>query len=283
MRTTPDSPTLRRPGLSALLLLFFVSGGCAGGGGGAHVAPSATRTPENLWEALREPRPEPLPDAPRVTVSEILLLDDPWGLETPIPTALGIQELVSAGLLRRRDVEFVERRRFSHAAELERQGRPRPRGAPPVGTSPGAEMALAGSWAPSGPDSAYLDCRLTDPETGRVLYTFRQATTPSADPTALARSITAGILRTLEEAGRLPTWSDPLPGTTPERFSPSRVGLVAVAAFFRGVAAEDRYNWEGARAGYQEALDLTGAEFPEARAALARVARLRAGGTLGEG
>ena len=51
-------------------------------------------------------------------------------------------------------------------------------------------------------------------------------------------------------------------------------------AFFAGLASEEVWDWEGARAGYQaaEALD---AGFFEANVALARAARLRSGGTLG--
>ena len=41
----------------------------------------------------------PLAGATTVAVSELLLLEDrPWGLDAPIPTALGLSELVSAGL-----------------------------------------------------------------------------------------------------------------------------------------------------------------------------------------
>ena len=81
------------------------------------------------------------------------------------------------------DVEFVERRRFSQAADMERRGQARPVGAPPVGVSPGAELVLAGSWAPASADSAYLDFRLTRAETGEVVTTFRRSTPISADPT----------------------------------------------------------------------------------------------------
>jgi len=278
----PASLRLSSWGVLSILALPFLSG-CAGGGttSGPVVAP--TRTAESVWEALNQPRPEPLPGATRISVSEVILLGDPWGIEGAVPAALGIQELVSAGLLRRRDVVFVERRRFSEAAEMERRGQTRPRGSPPVGVSPGAELVLAGSWAQASADSAYLDFRLTRAETGEVVTTFRRSTPIGADPTALARSITAGLLKALDEMGRLPAWKDPIPDGTPEAYQASGVSLGAVAAFFAGIAAEDRYDWEGAREAYQSAVDQGGSGFLEADAALFRIARLRSGGTLGLG
>jgi hypothetical protein len=54
-----------------------------------------------------------------------------------------------------------------------------------------------------------------------------------------------------------------------------------VEAFARGVAAEDVFDWEAARRAYQRARQLGGQGFFEPDVALARVARLRAGGTLG--
>jgi hypothetical protein len=240
-------------------------------------------TPENVWESLHQPRPEPLQGAAAVSVSEILLLGDPWELHAPIPTSIGIQELVGAELLRRRDVNYVERRRFAAAAERERRGERRPRGAPPVGISPGVDFLLMGSWAPSGADSASLDFRLTDPESGVVVETFRSSVPQGADPTSLSRAITAGLLATLEELGRLPGWEDPVPGAAPRSYTDAGIPLTAAEAFFRGVAAEDRYDWEGARRAYQEAMALGGDGFFEPQVALARVARLRAGGSLGVG
>jgi hypothetical protein len=47
-----------------------------------------------------------------------------------------------------------------------------------------------------------------------------------------------------------------------------------------GLEAEERWDWEGARRGYQAAL-AAAPGFLEAEAALARAARLRNGGTLG--
>lgn len=269
-------------GALALLTLPLLQA-CAGGGTTATPTISAPTTPESVWDALNQPRPEPLPDAVRITVSEILLLNDPWGIESPVAAALGIQELISAGLIRRQDVEFVERRRFSQAAEMERRGQSRPRGAPEVGVSPGAELVLMGSWAAASADSAYLDFRLTRAETGEVVTAFRRSTPIEADPTALARRVIAGLLDALEEMGSLPAWKDPSPHWAPEGYHESGISLSAVAAFFSGVAEEDRYDWESARAAYQEALDEGGSGFPEAGVALARVARLRSGGTLGSG
>jgi hypothetical protein len=47
------------------------------------------------------------------------------------------------------------------------------------------------------------------------------------------------------------------------------------------VEAEDWFDWEAARRAYQGAMEIAGTAFFEPDVALARLARLRAGGTLG--
>ena len=256
-----------------------VTTACAGGS-----LPS--RTPiasESQWRALHRPRVERLATAPRVTVSEMILLADAWSIDGGVPSALGLQELISAGLLRRADVDFVERRRYSEAVERRRLGRPRRRNAPPIGTSPGAEFILTGSWIPTG-DSASLDLRLVRAESGETAGSWRAMTPRQADATSVARLAVSSTLMKLREWGLLPPWTDTrADDLTPisDTYVPSTVSPEAVAAFVAGVAAEDRYDWEGARRGYQAALESAGPSFVEADEALARVARLRAGGTLG--
>lgn len=147
-------------------------------------------------------------------------------------------------------------------------------------------MILSGTWSPVGPDSAYLDLRLADAQTGRVISSWRTATPRSADPTALARTAVGGLLAELDEAGRKPAWSDPLESSdfpvAPEAYEDTEIGPAATAAFLRGLAAEDRYDWESARIAYRRALQEADGSFFEAEEALARTARLRAGGTLGD-
>lgn len=272
--------TARHRGLG-IVLSGMVVAACTGAPGPSAAASVAS---EAVWRRLERPRAARLADAPRVTVSEIVLLSDPWGIDAPLDPAIGLQELISAGLLRRADVDFVERRRYAAAVDRERDGLPRRPNAPAIGVSPGAEMMLTGSWIATG-DSAALDLRLADVESGRVRVAWRSSTPASADPTAVARLAVGGLLATLRELDRLPSWNDPLErtsgGIAPPTYVPAAVGLDAVAAFMRGVAAEDRYDWEAARRGYQRALELAGPAFVEADVALARVARLRAGGTLG--
>lgn len=263
-----------------MLTVASVAAGCVGGGPSAGPAPAADIS-EAEWRALATPRPEPLPGSARVTVSELRLTNpDAWGLTASVDVPLGLSELVVAGLLRRRDVHFVERRRFSVAAERERRGLPRPSGAPPAGVSPGAELVLSGTWATLGLDSAYLDMRLTDVQTGDVVTTWRTATANDADPIGLARTVVGGLLVALEEMGRRPEWTDPLSGAAPTGYMATSVPPEAVEAFLRGLAAEEEWNWAGAFRGYSAAA-AHGAFF-EAEVALARAARLRMGGTLGE-
>ena len=78
----------------------------------------------------RGSRVAPMTGAVRISVGEIVLIDqDPWGLDATVGSAMGLSELVAAGLLRRPDVHFVEQRRFAAAAEAERR-REHPPGAP---------------------------------------------------------------------------------------------------------------------------------------------------------
>ncbi|MFP3947976.1 MAG: hypothetical protein ACLFWG_04540 [Longimicrobiales bacterium] len=253
---------------------------CAGPGGGPETGGSPAD--EAVWGSLERERPSPLPGAPRIAVSGIV----PLGSDLGDDVTVGLQELVSLGLMRRRDVQFVERRRFGPAAELERRGVERAPEAPPVGTSPGAEMVLSGTWAPVAPDTAYLDLRLADAETGRVISSWRTATPRGTDPTSLARTAVGGLLAELDEMGRKPAWNDPLSSSdlpvAPTSYGNAEIGPAATAAFLRGLAAEDRHDWESARLGYQRALQEADGPFFEAEEALARTARLRAGGSLGE-
>lgn len=272
--------------LAAAATLGPLLAACAGGPSPGESAAEGTAD-ESVWEALREPRPEPLEGTARVTVSEFLVVQSTnWGLGSgEVGPGLTLSELVAADLLRRRDVHFVERRRFSRAADRVRRGLPRPSGAPPVGSSPGAELILAGSWAPSDSASAVLSLRLTRAETGDVIRSWRVETPPEADPTSLARAVAGSLLRELEAMDRRPGWDDPLEDrgvvAAPSGYRDTGIPVGAAVAFARGLAAEETYDWEEARVAYQSALEAGGQDFFEARVALARIARLRAGGTLG--
>ena len=263
------------PKWSLLIPLLATLSGCA-----AAAPAAAPRTSEDGWSRLATPRIRPLAGAPRIAVGEINLTSAGWGAATPVPPSLAVQELVAAGLLRRADVHFVERRRFAAAAERERRGLPAPPGAPPLGTTPGAELVLMGSSLALG-DSAYLDLRLVDPETGETRAAWRIAAAGTADPPSLARLVTGSLLANLARLERLPRWEDPVAGAAPMRFTASGVPEAGWRAFLAGVSAEDRYDWNAARAAYERALRAAGSAFFEAEAALARAARLRAGGTLG--
>ena len=105
---------------SALVAALMLSA-CSGGSGPA-ATPAPADASEAEWQALATPRPESLAGAARVSVSEITLLGDPWDLEGATDISLGISELIVTGLLRRADVNLVERRRFAAAAEAERRG-----------------------------------------------------------------------------------------------------------------------------------------------------------------
>lgn len=274
-------PTPRNFAPTALATILAFSA-CSGGGGPAATAnPTPANASEAEWQALAAPRPDPLPGAARVSVAEITLLGNTWGLQSSVDLSLGVSELIVTGLLRRADVELVERRRFAVAAEAERRGLARAAGAPSAGISPGAEFVLSGTWASVGLDSAYLDLHLTDAEGGGVVTSWRTATANDADPAGLTRTIVGSLLGALEDMGRRPAWNDPEGDTAPASYRATAISSRAVEAFLRGLAAEEAWKWEAARRGYQAALAEGGDTFVEAASALARTARLRNGGTLG--
>lgn len=257
--------------------------GSVGCGGGVPGGISPEGGSEAAWASWNRPRPTPLPGAVRISVGEVALESDPWQMGSPGAAALALQELISAGLLRRRDVHFVERRRFAAAAERERQGLPAPPGAPPVGTSPSAEIVLQGAWTRLPQLGEFFEGRLVETASGKLLRGFRIAIPSGTDPVALGRTVVGRILEFLEETNRLPSWDDPLASSAPRELRPSGIDPRAVGPFLEGVLAEDRYDWEGAFRGYQGALREGGPEFFEAETALTRAARLRAGGSLGVG
>jgi len=236
---------------------------------------------ESEWRALASPRPEPLPGAVRLAFAGIELPDaPPSGRATPVSSALGLSELVVAGLLRRRDVEFVERRRFAVAVEAEQSGLIRPSGAPPAGVSRGAELIATAALLPLPGGQAAVEVRLTGLQTGVVAGAGRQLIPADAEQLGTARAIVATILSVLDEMGRRPAWADPVPGAAPGAYRPTGIPESAVTGFLTGLAAEERWNWELARRSYQAASETEG--FFEPATALARTARLRSGGTLGE-
>jgi hypothetical protein len=267
---------LRRATRAAWAALLLAA--CGGGPGPDATPTSAT---ESEWRALATTRPTPLPGAARLGLAEVELLGQPaWPSGSRVSARLGVTELVAAGLLRRADVRFVERRRFAAAADAERAGAARPPGAPAAGVSPGAELTATVTWVALGTGGASLEVRLSETATGRVAGTSRAVVPVDAEPIALARAAVATILATLRELGRLPTWNDPVAGAAPAAYVASGVPPAALADFVGGLAAEEAWRWESARVGYQAAARAPG--FFEAEAALARTARLRLGGTLGE-
>jgi hypothetical protein len=135
-------------------------------------------------------------------------------------------------------------------------------------------------WLPLAGEQSSLEVRLADAATGAVRGTRRVLLPGNADPVGLARQAVSGILAALRAIDRLPAWTDPDAAAAPLAFTPSGVPVRAVEDFLAGLAAEEVWAWERAREAYQSAAGSVG--FAEAGAALARTARLRLGGTLGE-
>lgn len=251
--------------------------GCAGGNTGTGTA-AAT---EAEWRIFATPRPTPLPEAARVSITDVQLLGAlPWDSSAvQLSPELAIEELVVAGLLRRRDVLLVERRRFAQAVARERSGGERPRGAPAAGVSPGAEYLATATWIGLALPRSTVELRLTNALTGSVVTSFRVAVEGEVGALPLARSIVNALMGALDRVDRRPAWEDPLAdadGTT----SGFDVSDAMVLSFMRGIVAENTWDWDEARRRYQVAAG--DARFHEASVALARAARLRLGGTLGE-
>jgi hypothetical protein len=270
----------RRFPVSAVLALLLAA--CGGGAGAPTAAVAPPETSEAAWKSLATPRPDALDGAARVSVGQVDLIGPDGGaLGATDDPGLGVLELVAAGLLRRRDVRFVERRRFAAAAEAERQGRTRPPGAPAAGVSEEPEWVLSVTWAPLGTGTATLEMRLADGRTGAIARSWRRETPADADAVSLARAIVGSLLDELDGLERRPAWADPIRGSAPAEYTPAGISQAATAAFFAGLLAEDAWKWDAAHRAYVEALDAS-PDFFEAQVALARTARLRMGGTLGE-
>ena len=125
-----------------------------------------------------------------------------------------------------------------------------------------------------------LEVRLSASATGALEGSHRVTIPADADYVGTARATVASILFALDEMDRLPDWEDPSPDLAPEAYRASGVPTQAVERFLRGLSFEELWNWQGAARSYQAAAASAG--FLEADAALARTARLRNGGTLGE-
>jgi hypothetical protein len=180
-----------------------------------------------------------LPGAARVSLAEVQLTGDvEWAVGAQVPPALAVEELVAAGLLRRRDVQFVERRRFAAAAAAARAGVARPRNAPAAGVSPGAELLATATLVSLPGARGSIELRLADARTGAVRATLREPLTDSARPVPLARSIVRALLAALEDLDSLPPWEDP--SATADGISDGdEVSEVALRSFLRGLAAEE--------------------------------------------
>lgn len=274
-RVTPGRPGL----LVGVGLALLLSACAAGPGSPPAVTPAAT---EAEWRALAAQRQAPLTGAVRISVGDVQVVGSPpWAETIPSMSPLGLSELVAAGLLRRADVQFVERRRFTAAVEAERAGAARPRGAPAAGLSVGAEYVLSGVWITTPGLPASIELRLADTQTGAVAFTWRAPVPTDVDPVGLARGIVGGLVDELSGLGRMPAWDDPLPTSALTPAERAGVSGGGVQSFLRGLAAEELWDWESARLGYQAAI-ASDPTFFEASVALARAARLRQGGTLGE-
>ena len=260
----------------ALMVSLFGLPGC---GGRATTAGSGVAS-EAEWRALRVDRPTPLNGAIRVSVGDIDFAGPYAWPGAGISSSIGVHELVAAGLLRRRDVEFVERRRFVAIADAERNGETRRPGQPPAGVSVTPSFSIQAVWIPLSATRTSVEIRLMDVLSGEVVQSTRAMLPSEPDAVTLARSIVDGAIAMLDDEGHLTAWVDSLASEPANAEATSGVSPASLVNFLAGLAAEERWNWEGARRGYQAAAAEPA--FHEAVTLLARAARLKLGGTLAE-
>lgn len=268
---------------STMTALALILAGCASAAGPTPSTEARAAT-EAEWRALRTDPVQPLPDAPALSVLEARIGGEwtgPGGQHAAL--AAGLTDLVAAGLMRRADVDFVERRRFGPAAEAERLGRTAPARQPPPGVTRSLDYMVQVTWLPLPGGDATAEVQLVAPGSGEVVEGTRTTMPRSSDPVFVARAIVETTLQLVDQRATRPPWQDPLAAEmsgTANADGTSGVSHGAILEFLDGLAAEDRWNWEGARRGYQAAA--TSPSFHEARILLARAARLRLGGTLAE-
>jgi hypothetical protein len=164
--------TVRAPYVIKRLLLLavavFASGCAAGGGSGATSSLAVATVADAVWQSLATARPASLNGAVKISVGQVEVSGtDHWGLAESTDLPLAFSELIVAGLLRRSDVSFVERRRFTAASDAARRG-VLPSTAPTVEVSVAPDYILGATWSSFGMSTAVLELRLVDPQTGRV-------------------------------------------------------------------------------------------------------------------
>lgn len=273
--------TRRRSVLATSCILILA--GCASSGTTVLSGPIDIATEEE-WRALRTDPVEALPGAPALSVYEVRL-GGAWGGPGAEHEALaiGVTELITAGLMRRADVDFVERRRFAPAAEAIRLGRTVSPRQPEPGVTRPVDYMVQATWLPIPGGEATVEVQLVDPASGEVVEGARAEVRRDADPVLVARVTVATALRLVDRRATRPSWNDPLArgaAMNANVTGSSGVSESAIRHFLDGVSAEERWNWEGARRGYVAAA--TDPSFHEADTLLGRAARLRLGGTLAE-
>lgn len=232
---------------------------------------------DRSWLALLAPRPTPRAEAPRIAIDRVSGADG-------ILESVGMAELVLLRFLNRTDIWVIDRRRLSLAAARTRRGLPRPPAAPALGQTPEIQFVVRATLGPPEAGMRPLNVRLVEAVTDRVRATWRDSVAEGASAVALARAVGTALERGLAEEGLLAGSGEEAKVThAGEGWSGAAIlsPEEAFRAFMEGVVAEDRYNWVAARAAYTRARTLGGPTFVEPLRALGRVARLRAGGTLG--
>ncbi len=254
--------------------------GCASAPAPSAELPGPDIATEAEWRALALPRAEALGGAPTVTITEFDFAGPfPQSWDGDLTPSVLLTELAAAGLTGERSIRFLERRRFTPAAEAERRGIPPPPGQPRVGVSPALDYHVFPTWIPLS-DSARIDVRLVEPGTGSIVLSGAGMVAAKEDVVAVARVTVAVAISLLAEEGLLPGAEGAAASPGMNGSVPHGVRATDIQSFVRGLSAEERWDWEEARRGFGGAA--RDGVFYEAVQHLARTARLRMGGTLAE-
>lgn len=112
-----------------------------------------------------------------------------------ISSSIGVHELVAAGRLRRRDVEYIKRRAFLVIAGAERNGEPRQPGQTPAGVSVTPAFSIQAVWISPLATRTSVEISLMDVLNGEVVQPTQAMLPFEPDAVTPERPIVDGAMK----------------------------------------------------------------------------------------